>query len=963
MGNPSLHVPLTWMLPALVLVFFLALFAQRWLHLRAERQRSERDLLRSSNLHLLTTTLSDTGEPKQMVEEMLDRTLQSLNALEGFLLLHASAPEGLRCASAKGFSNAAVARLAGGALRAYLSNSADRWGSLMVFPDLRRPDLVAAWQRDPLFQEFREVFKAEGIRTIVVVGLQIKDRSFGALLVGSRALRTFQPGELRLLLAIGNQISVALENRHLHLNVERHQEELRVLHRIGDALNATFDVEVQLQLLRRELRELLGTANFSLAFQDSPEGLLETVFAFESGNSERKLADAALMEYVLRTRTPLRIGRDVLGASRRLGIANVDPCIRTWCGVPVHFSDESMAVLAVTDFEREDTLDEAKFEFLQVLAGGIAVSIENARLFQREQRRFRHLALLNELARKTAGVLNPRELMESICQQVRSAFGYDFVRIETTSQNHDELVVEAQQGYGEEMLGRAFKLEGGLSLVAVKTGEPVLANAVKQDPRYIVVHPEVQSALVLPLKFAGETQAVLRVESRRENAFSQQDVLTLQTLADQLSVALHNARAYQAAQEQAITDGLTGLKTHRYFREALEGEWRRATRSGRPFSLIMMDLDGFKPVNDLHGHLEGDKVLMAVARVLEARTRQSNVAARYGGDEFSVLMPECGNEMAELLAERLRAGIAADSFLAARGVTASFGIASFPAHGATPEEILRVADSGMYLAKHEHGNRVRVAAHSSASTKGDWEPQLLEAYLGVAVKRMFATGPDAFNQYLQRLQQETSNSGGQSPSLMDTVTALAFAIDAKDHYTQGHSQTVSRLAAQIARHMRLADGDVEEIRLAGILHDIGKIGVPETVLNKPAPLTEEEYEIMKSHAALGWKILEPLKVKAIERIRQMVRHHHEFIDGLGYPDGLRGEQIPIGARILTVADSFDTMVSERAYKKGRTVEEAIDELRRCSGSQFDSALVEAFVKSLSAAGDLRKRVAFEETAS
>ena len=220
-------------------------------------------------------------------------------------------------------------------------------------------------------------------------------------------------------------------------------------------------------------------------------------------------------------------------------------------------------------------------------------------------------------------------------------------------------------------------------------------------------------------------------------------------------------------------------------------------------------------------------------------------------------------------------------------------------------------------------------------------------YVGVAVKRMFATGPETFNTYLQRFKQGAHEEG---PSLMDTVTALAFAIDAKDHYTQGHSQTVSRLAAQIAHQIELPEPEIEEIRLAGILHDVGKIGVPESVLNKPSRLTPEEYEIMKSHTVMGWRILEPLRVKPVDRIRWMVRHHHEHFDGSGYPDGLKGADIPLGARILTIADAFDTMVSQRAYKKDRSVAEALEELQRCKGSQFDAFLVEAFVRSLEALG-------------
>jgi putative nucleotidyltransferase with HDIG domain len=308
-------------------------------------------------------------------------------------------------------------------------------------------------------------------------------------------------------------------------------------------------------------------------------------------------------------------------------------------------------------------------------------------------------------------------------------------------------------------------------------------------------------------------------------------------------------------------------------------------------------------------------------------------------------------EQAEILAERLCSAMAADPFLASHGVTASFGISSFPVHGAATEEILRVAEAGMYLAKHHHGNCVRVASPEAASGKGQWEHQLIEAYLGVAVKRMFATGPEAFNQYFQRFQQAAQKAGNEGLSLLDTVTALAFAIDAKDHYTQGHSQSVSRLAAQVARHIGLDEAEVEEIRLGAILHDIGKIGVPETLLNKPSPLTPDEYEIMKSHTVLGWKILEPLKVKSIERIRGMVRHHHERFNGKGYPDGLVGEDIPLGARIISIVDSFDSMVSRRVYKEGLPVAEALQEIQRVSGEHYDASLVAAFLRSLEAMRD------------
>jgi putative nucleotidyltransferase with HDIG domain len=181
-------------------------------------------------------------------------------------------------------------------------------------------------------------------------------------------------------------------------------------------------------------------------------------------------------------------------------------------------------------------------------------------------------------------------------------------------------------------------------------------------------------------------------------------------------------------------------------------------------------------------------------------------------------------------------------------------------------------------------------------------------------------------------------------AVLDTVTSLAFAIDAKDHYTQGHSQKVSAYAALIAEALGMGDLEIEEIRLGGVLHDIGKVAIPENILNKNGPLNPDEWDTMKSHVTFGSKILEPLVPLA--RIREMVEHHHEFFDGSGYPHALTGEKIPLGARIIAVADAYDTITSDRTYKKARAASEALAELERCANAQFDGKIVEAFVRKM-----------------
>ena len=271
------------------------------------------------------------------------------------------------------------------------------------------------------------------------------------------------------------------------------------------------------------------------------------------------------------------------------------------------------------------------------------------------------------------------------------------------------------------------------------------------------------SALALPIFYADQLHGVLYVETSEPTDFAEEDILLLHTLADLISVALHNALTLQKAQEQAITDGLTGVKTHRYLMEALSSEWKRATRASRPFSLLLIDLDRFKFVNDFYGHLEGDLVLQRVGQILEQNCRRSDVVARYGGDEFVILMPETGAAQAMQIADKLRPAISDDPLLREKTITASFGLACFPIHGSTPQELIQVADASMYLSKHEGGNTISTSDHRSMAASKKWKRDVLEAYLGVTLKRLFSTGPEAFNEIRERLQSFRRVAGSSGP--------------------------------------------------------------------------------------------------------------------------------------------------------------------------------------------------------
>jgi diguanylate cyclase (GGDEF)-like protein len=899
-----------------------------------------------SNLQTFNQTLDEFSDPKMMAESALADTLTGLGARYGLLLLDGEAREDLSYTSAYGFSKSAVKELSQDAMRAYLVSSAKRWGNLLTVADLGAEELETS-SFGSEFREFIAIMKKEGLRSLLIIGLATQKGPYGALLAGRRKREDFKPQELNLAAVIANQVNAALHNWSLARERERQDKYLRSLHLVGRAMRESFDLHEQVATLRHNMTDLLPGCEFALAVQDLPRGPLETAVPFEhsrGAGSAVGMEASWLEKEVARTRTPLLISENWQWARYPSSFAPGASPIPTWCGVPVTFSDGCKGVLSVANFERERAITAQQLDLICVLANEAAGAFENARAFQREQRRASHLALLNEIGRRATSVLNTEELLPNTCNQVRKAFGHDWARIEVWDRKSDELVVQAEAGYGKELVGHRTPLGKGLSGAAAERGEPVVANFDPSQPEHFLLAPNVRSGVSLPLAYQDELLGVLTLESRRDQAFSSQDVLTLKTLADQLSIALRNARAFQNALEEAITDGLTGLKTHRYFMEALERELGRAQRSGHPFAVIMMDLDRFKLVNDQHGHLEGDRVLRLVAKLLNDQLRQSSVLARYGGDEFSLLLPDTTEAQAQHAAERLRKSIEKEPLLAKHHVTASFGVAVYPQHGATHKQILQVADTGMYLAKHEEGNRVRGAMPVPHDVQ-------VEAYLDVEFKRKFSTGPEAFNEILTHLERAVSADG--EVRVVDAVTSLARAIDLSDHYTRDHGQAVSRVAAQIARQMHLPDEEVAEIRRAGILHDIGKIGVPHKILYKPAPLTVEEYAVMQGHSVNGQRILEPLKVGVAHRIGLILRHHHEMFDGRGYPDHLRGHGIPLGARILTLADSFDTMVSERAYKKALSLEDAILELLRCKETHFDPEVVQAFLRSLETYGDPR----------
>jgi len=365
--------------------------------------------------------------------------------------------------------------------------------------------------------------------------------------------------------------------------------------------------------------------------------------------------------------------------------------------------------------------------------------------------------------------------------------------------------------------------------------------------------------------------------------------------------------------DAASTDPLTGLLNRRGFQSVIDNELARSERGLRSFTLLMCDCDFFKHLNDQLGHHAGDEALQAIGRLLEENKRRIDVAARVGGEEFALVLPETDQHEAFIVAERLRSRFADGFADQPVPLTLSLGVATYPTHGMTADALLRAADEALYAAK--------------------------------------ALGRDRTVLYSAEVQGILSTGNGKVPNRghahLATVLNLAEALDMRDTGTARHSQTVGRYCELMARELGLPAEHLERVRVAGILHDIGKIGVPDAILRKPGPLTDEEYAQMRKHPEIGARILCGAE---LDDIRGWILAHHERPDGQGYPSRLTNEEIPLEAKILAVADAYEAMTSDRVYRKAVGAQAARRELERCSGSQFDPDVVGAFLGALKRAG-------------
>ena len=397
-----------------------------------------------------------------------------------------------------------------------------------------------------------------------------------------------------------------------------------------------------------------------------------------------------------------------------------------------------------------------------------------------------------------------------------------------------------------------------------------------------------------------------RVSIKRDDEFGQ-----LGTAFNKMAASIQTS--HNELVRLSSTDGLTGLYNHREFQNRLEGEIGRSIRHKSILSLLMIDIDRFKKINDIYGHQSGDKVLSAIGAAILDEIRSSDFAARYGGEEMAIVLPETDPSDARIFSERLREKIMNTAVTVLEtetvSVTVSIGIASFPEDASGKGELIEIADQALYFAKKKGRNKTILYRETFKSVL-EKNPSEAETLLVQAEEWIFKD--------------------------------LATAVEARLPYKRGYFDAVNNSATQVGKMLKLGEEVIKELQMVAMLYEVGALDIPADILLKPGPLTEEERTIVNGHPELSVKLLS--NVLKIQKVLPAIKHHHERYDGAGYPSGLKGEEIPLLARIICVVDAYHAMISVTPYHKKMTGQEAIEELRRKAGTQFDPHIADVFIE-------------------
>ena len=433
----------------------------------------------------------------------------------------------------------------------------------------------------------------------------------------------------------------------------------------------------------------------------------------------------------------------------------------------------------------------------------------------------------------------------------------------------------------------------------------------------------------------GEAFGCVLVSSERQE-LSDTETNFLSLYAKQIELAITIADLFEKVKKQAITDPLTGLYNRRYFEDNIVKEAERSIRLKQPFSLISLDLDYLKRINDTYGHQYGDIAIKTIANVLKREARSIDIPARIGGEEFNILLPGVDSKGGCIAGERIRKTIENQKIDTIEHITASIGVATFLEHSDRVDELVEMADRAMYQAKLNGRNQVKVA---EIEVECNWKNLAIATFLDIIAKKRIPIDDAVAQQLnfkLQEIKNEETNATDVLFSIVDTISQTYNKM-----YRTGTTKSKQILAVMLAEKLKLSKDDIDKLKIAILLYDIGNIMINGEIFNKSTPLTEEKAQIKRHPIIAARDILKPISI--IQDVIPIIENHHENWDGNGYPGHKSGMDIPIASQIVLIVDSFYAMMQDRPYRQAYTIDKIIEIIQNGIDKQWNKDVVENFI--------------------
>lgn len=499
--------------------------------------------------------------------------------------------------------------------------------------------------------------------------------------------------------------------------------------------------------------------------------------------------------------------------------------------------------------------------------------------------------------------------------------------IQTRRLNYDEKSIFADALKQKSIL-QTRSLDLSLKAVMPELGQDKVAKILSNQP--------IKSVIVIPL-FSREKEFgwFCVFSSREELATSETDFLGL--FAKQIEMSITIADLFQAVRNEAVTDALTGLYNRRYFEENLEKEVARSKRLNQPFSIIGIDLDFLKKINDTYGHSYGDLAIKTIANVLKTNARSIDIAARIGGEEFDVLLPGINSEGALAAAERIRKSIESAQIDTIGHITGSLGVATYLEHTENVEELLELTDQAMYASKRNGRNQVTVA---KPITETSWQEIAINTFIDILSKNRVPMARQLSKDLCQKLENTVNEGETKQDSIYSVADMLTKLYNPM--HEDGVVKSKVQMAVTLAKRFDIPKEEIDNLRVAILLYDIGNLMISPGLLQKASPLTDEEREKIKNHPVIAaHEILKPISY--VQDILPIIEHHHENWDGSGYPNKISKEQIPVTSQIILIIDEYFALIEPRPYRSKMSSQDAIKIIKSDGGKKWNTALVDEFV--------------------